>query len=252
MAVKPKRVTRRPVAEGAAEKQDEFIHATAEAMTFAQKHKRPIILGSIAAAVVVFGSIGIYNYLEYRTLQRSDAFFAALDSVLVPVVPKVEASTKDARGLPEAFPTYEARAKVVKERFGRYLADYGDSGGVGVMAKLAQATMTLDEGNAAEAIGMFQALLDDSDVHTGMRVLVLDGLALAQMNAGKLDDAAKTFDRIAALQGGLLKDYTALMKGVVAEAEGQPAAAKKIYEQARKDSPDGAFAEDIQKRLELL
>ena len=122
----------------------------------------------------------------------------------------------------------------------------------GHWARRGAATMALQQGKTDEGLQALGALSSAPKLPSRLRVFVLDALATAQMDAGKLEEANKTFTELASVEGGLLADYAALQRGRISEAKGEADTAKATYEAALKDYPEGAFRDEIRKRLDLL
>lgn len=264
MALKPKLITRRPVAATTQAKQDEFVQATSKALTFAQRHRRPLIIGTCAALAVLVGVVAARSYMEHHGQARSAAFSIAVAGSLANVRPAAgvpdappaaaapAAATTSPAKAPESFGSLTERAAYSGKAYADYMQQFGQDGELGHMARLGAASTALQQGKQAEGLAALVALAADPKLPGRLRLFVLDTLGAAQLDAGKLAEAEKTYGEIATLEGGMLADYAALQKGRIAESRGEVADARKTYEAALKDHPEGAFKDEIKKRLDLL
>jgi len=265
LALKARRISHRPIEEVGQKNQDELLVATNKAMSFFQENRKPLVFGGAATLLVILGTILVTTLLAQRTASRSTLFSQALRTSVTAVEPGEAISAEPAEDGDEAdqasppaaagakFASYAERNTATKTSYDTFLKEYGTSGDLSVMARLARANVELAEGKAAEAVRLFQEIHAQGDVQSPqLRFFLLDGLAAAQTAAGDLEGAGKTYQEIAGLAGGGLADYAALRQGQLAEAKGSKDQARETYRAALEKHPTGPYRDELQKRLDLL
>lgn len=266
MATKARRVTRRPLEEGALAKQDELVQATSKAMAFINQNRRPLIIGTALTVLVIVLTVAASSYFTERANTRSTLFGAAMSKALAPVEPVLagedgaaeEPGTEEheAKVGDEAaagnFGSYSARAAAASAQFEGFLKEHGSGGRLPEMARLALGSLALDQGKADEVLKTYPKLLADSSISGQLRFFLLDTLAMAQIAANDLAAADRTYQEMANLQAGLFADYAAFQRGQLAEAQGKKDDARATYRAALEQHPNGPYQDEIQKRLDLL
>ena len=114
--------------------------------------------------------------------------------------------------------------------------------------------LLLDLGRADEAQAIYEKLLAGR-LDARLRFLAHEGLGYALERKGKLAEAQATFAKLgtdAASLGGFYKDRARYHEARLAELQGNPAEATRIYHEVLEKNPTTSLREEISSRLALL
>jgi hypothetical protein len=232
---------------------DQFVGfwqiASAQLAQFAARNAKVLVVGISAIATVSVGIVVMSYVAEGRAARAS----AALDRVnrienaeLAPA-----GSPMKTDGIPR-FPTEKERAEGALAA----LDGHWSSSRVPLSdeASLVRGSLFLDLGRADEAQALYEKLLNDR-LEPRLRFLAREGLGYAFERKGKLPEAQATFAKLgtdATSLGDFYKDRARYHEARMAELQGNPAQATKIYHEVLEKSPTTSLREEISNRLALL
>jgi tetratricopeptide (TPR) repeat protein len=127
-------------------------------------------------------------------------------------------------------------------------------GPLGDEAALVRGGLLLDLGRADEAQSTYQKLLEGR-LDARLRFLAHEGLGYALERKGKLAEAQATFAKLgtdATTLGDFYKDRARYHEARLAELQGNPAEATRIYHEVLDKNPTTSLREEISSRLALL
>lgn len=216
---------------------------------FASKNAKALVIGVSTLATVVVGSIVITQISEGRASRASAAMdrvqrIAAAELVVGGAAPKQD-------GVPHFATEKERMEGALKE-----LDVHFSSGRTPLYpeASLLRGSLLLGLERADEAAAVYQKLLDGK-LDARLRFLAREGLGYAHERKGKLPEAAAAFAKLgedAAGMGGFYKDRARYHAARLAEMQGNPAEAIRIYREVLDKTPTTSLRDEITNRLALL
>lgn len=232
---------------------DQFVGfwqiASARVGRFAAKNAKVLVVSISALATVAVGMVVMSWVAEGRAARAS----AALERVQ-----QIAAAELAPAGSPvktDNIPRYPTE----KERLEGALAALDGHfksmrGPLGDEAALVRGGLLLDLGRADEAQATYQKLLDGR-LEARLRFLAHEGLGYALERKGKLAEAQATFAKLgsdATTLGDFYKDRARYHEARLAELQGNPAEATRIYHEVLDKNPTTSLREEISSRLALL
>jgi tetratricopeptide (TPR) repeat protein len=231
---------------------DQFVGfwqvASARLGRFAAKNARILVVSISALATVIVGLVVVAWINEGRAGRSS----AALDRVQK-ILGAELSGTAPAKGdsIPR-FATDKERAE------GALAALDGHFGSKRVPlyaeAALVRGSLLLNLGRADEAQAGYEKLLS-SRLDARLRFLAREGLGYALERKGKLSEAQATFAKLgtdATTLGDFYKDRARYHEARLAELQGNPGEAARIYHEVLDKNPTTSLREEISNRLALL
>ena len=223
-------------------KQDKLAATAAEAVHWTVAHRKTIISGVIALAVLVAAGISIFWYRDYRQAGAAQKFGDALVTYNAPVLPDASQGNQMV-----SFASVADRALAAKKQFYAISAEYG-SARAGQWAHYFAALCEVDLGNYAVAEGQLKDVAKSRDVE----VSSLAKLALASVyrNQKKDPDAVAVYKDLIDHPTLSVPKTTAQLGLADLYQATDPAEAGKLYEQIAKDDakgPAGQIAAQHQK-----
>jgi predicted negative regulator of RcsB-dependent stress response len=223
-------------------KQDKLAETAAEAVHWTVAHRKTIISGAIALAVLVAAGISIFWYRDYRQAGAAQKFGDALVTYNAPVLPDASQGNQMV-----SFASVADRALAAKKQFYAISAEYG-SARAGRWAHYFAALCEVDLGNYAVAEGQLKDVAKSRDVE----VSSLAKLALASVyrNQKKDPDAVAVYKDLIDHPTLSVPKTTAQLGLADLYQATDPAEAGKLYEQIAKDDakgPAGQIAAQHQK-----
>lgn len=216
---------------------------------FAGAHAKALVIGISTLATVVIGSIVITQVSETRRASAS----VALDRTQRIATAELAAAgaTPKQDGVPHFGTEKERLEAALKELDGHFT-----SGRVPLHAEamLMRGRLLLELDRPDDAAGAYQKLLDDK-LDPRLRFLAHEGLGYAHERKGKLKEAAAQFGKLgedAAGMGGFYKDRAQYHAARLAELQGNPAEAIRIYREVLDKIPTTSLRDEITNRLALL
>ena len=232
---------------------DQFIgfwqRTSMKAGDFAGSHAKALVIGISTLATVVVGSIVMTQVSEGRASRSSTALervqrIAAAELIVGGAAPKQD-------GVPHFASDKERLEAALKEIDAHFSSGRGPLSGE---ALLLRASFLLSLDRADEAAGIYQKLLDGK-LDQRLRFLAREGLGYAHERKGKLQEAAAVFAKLgddAAGMGGFYKDRASYHAARLAEMQGNPAEAIRIYREVLDKNPTTSLRDEITNRLALL
>jgi tetratricopeptide (TPR) repeat protein len=232
---------------------DQFVGfwqlASARVGRFAAKNAKVLVVSISALATVAVGMVVMSWVAEGRAARAS----AALERVQ-----QIAAAELAPAGSPvktDNIPRYPTE----KERLEGALAALdghfkSTRGPLGDEAALVRGGLLLDLGRADEAQSTYQKLLEGR-LDARLRFLAHEGLGYALERKGKLAEAQATFAKLgtdATTLGDFYKDRARYHEARLAELQGNPAEATRIYHEVLDKNPTTSLREEISSRLALL
>jgi hypothetical protein len=232
---------------------DQFVGfwqiASVRLSQFAAKNAKVLVVGISAIATVSVGIVVMSYIAEGRAARASEALDRVQRIEGAELAPAGSPMKTD--GIPR-FPTEKERAEGALTA----LDGHWSSSRVPLSdeASLVRGSLLLDLGRADEAQALYEKLLADR-LEPRLRFLAHEGLGYALERKGKLPEARTTFAKLgtdATSLGDFYKDRARYHEARMAELQGNPAEATKIYHEVLEKSPTTSLREEISNRLALL
>jgi tetratricopeptide (TPR) repeat protein len=232
---------------------DQFVGfwqiASARLGRFAAKNAKVLVVSISALATVAVGMVVLSTVAEGRAARAS----AALEHVQ-----QIAGADLAPAGSPlktDNIPRYPTE----KERLEGALAALdghfkSPRGPLADEAALVRGGLLLDLGRADEAQAIYEKLLAGR-LDPRLRFLAHEGLGYALERKGKLAEAQSTFAKLgtdATSLGDFYKDRARYHEARLAELQGNPAEATRIYHEVLDKNPTTSLREEISSRLALL
>lgn len=224
---------------------DRFQVAVAQATEAMARHRKVILVGTVAGLVALFAALGVSAAMRSSREKAGGSLYRALDAAdgqISPVpLPGVDRMV---------FKTDAERQRAVLEA-----ADAVRSRHAGTRAALTAALvagdahLSLREWDAASAA--FQEYLAAAPGDDPLRFAALQGLARVKEGQGDLPGAAQAWERVA-LEAPAYRDRAALERARVLARAGQADAARKILEGFPREFKDSPLQGEVQERLARL
>lgn len=216
---------------------------------FAAENAKVLVISISALATLAVGSVVTSWIAEGRAARAS----AALDRV-----ERIEAaelapagSTAKSDAIPQ-FATEKERAEgALAALDGHFKSNRGP---LGAEAALVRGRLLLDLGRAEEAQTTYERLLSGK-LDARLKFLAHEGLGYALEKKGKVPEAQAAFAKLggdAASLGGFYKDRARYHDARMAELQGNPGEAARIYHEVLEKNPTTSMRDEISSRLALL
>lgn len=221
---------------------------------FAAANAKVLVIGTSALATVIAGSIVLSTVSEAKAERAS----AALDRVqniaraelLTPGAPPPKASETT-----DPIPRFATEKERLEGALKELDAHFGSGRApLDAEAGLVRGGLLLDLGRLDEAAAVYEKLLGDK-LDGRLRFLAREGLGYAYERKGKLSEAATTFGKLGTDAGNLgdfYKDRARYHEARLAELQGNPGEAARIYHEVLDKHPTTSLREEISNRLALL
>ncbi len=222
-------------------KQDEVVLEVGKTVEFFQAHRDRLIVGGIAAAVLLIGGYGGYALYSNRTESANEGLGKALQTYHAPVRP---VSLSDAP-TEITFTTDKQRAEAALREFQQVADKYS----MLRPAKLARYYIGLcqeDLGNLPEADRQLSAAVSSSDSY--VQPLARLALASVQARENKAADAEQSYRYLVDHPSDVVPKITAQLALADFLGATKPAEAEKIYKELEAGKPDVQITELIRKQ----
>lgn len=226
-------------------KQDKFAATTAETYSWALEHRTEVTAVGIAIAVALAVSLGIYFYFQHQNQQATLELNQAMRSYTAPIRPQ---NMPPQPGY-ETFTSVTERAKAALPKFQTVANSYPhtDAGKVALyMVGVSQSEA--GDNSAAEAT------LKKAAGSSGKDVASLANLALANIysSTGRDQQAIDLYKSLIDKPTNTVPKSTARIALAQVYAPKDPAKARELYEQVKKDDPNSAASTLASNRLQDL
>ncbi len=227
-------------------KQDRFAEAVYQQVSWAQEHRKNVIIAAVAAAVVLAAAIGLWWGNSLRNLTAGTQLGEAqriLESPLTqPGTPPVPGE--------QSFSTAADRAKAALPKFLDIAGHYGLTAS-GHIARYYAGICYRDMGDTANAEKELKKTAGDHDKDLAS----FSHYALAQLYEaqGREQDAIAQYQELINKPSDAVSKTTGeLYLAQLYESKQQNAQAKTLYQQIAKDDPKSEAAQFAQGRLSVL
>jgi tetratricopeptide (TPR) repeat protein len=232
---------------------DQFVGfwqlASARVGRFAAKNAKVLVVSISALATVAVGMVVMSWVAEGRAARASAALERVQQIAAAELAPAGSPVKTD--NLPR-YPTEKERLEgALAALDGHFKSTRGP---LGDEAALVRGGLLLDLGRADEAQSTYQKLLEGR-LDARLRFLAHEGLGYALERKGKLAEAQATFAKLgtdATTLGDFYKDRARYHEARLAELQGNPAEATRIYHEVLDKNPTTSLREEISSRLALL
>jgi hypothetical protein len=232
--------------EGMAAEGDPFVRRAAVAGNWIQQHQQTFA-GLVAVALLGLGGFAGYTYWQDKRNSDASALLAqALDDERGHISDKAEDDDDDTKAKP-LYPTFKTAA----ERRDAALAKYRDveskyaGTGAAILARLAEAALLLDAGDAKTARADFEEVTGSplGKADTEVRGRALEGIGFADEalavsdpadKAKHLEDALATYKKLADVDATGLKELGQYHQSRVLEEQGDKAKAIELLKDVQK------------------
>lgn len=229
-------------------KENELAHFAQTARESFDANRKQIQYALVAAVVVLGGVLGYFGWRN-SVQGRAGTMLADADSVMAARVGPPPAPGTPSSGL--SFPTEREKSQAALAKY-KLVAEQYPSTEAGLYARYRQASLEVALGNAKEAVGLYQQVIDKggSGLYGQMARL---GQAEAQVRAGQLDSAIATFNALSQQKDGPLPvDGILLHLGQTYRDAGKSTDAQAAFDRLIKEFPDSPFASDAKRELDTL
>jgi len=226
-------------------KQDKFAATTAETYSWALGHQKQVISVTVAAIVALALILGGYLYYQHESQQASFQLNQAMRTYTAPIRP----ANMPAQPGEESFTSIAERANASRPKF-QMVADahpHTDAGKIGLyMVGITQ----VEAGNNSAA----EATLQKAANAGGKDLASLSNLALANLYAssGREQQAIDIYKKLIDKPTNTVNQSVARMALAQVYTNKDPARARELYEQIKKDDPNSAASTLANNRLEAL
>lgn len=226
-------------------KEDRFQEATADTLSWAIEHEYALIIGVVAALVIVGVAAGAWFYLQKQDATASFELGQAIHTYDAPLRP--QGVPADPQQL--SFTSAAERAKAAQGQFRQVDQKYPHTRSADfAQYYLGLTAIDLGDNAAAERQLKDVAASHDKD----LSALAKMALAALYRDTNRQDDAVKLYKEIEAHPANSVPKVRAQLALAALYEDKQPAEAKKLYDQIVKDNPASVAAQMAQQRLATL
>jgi tetratricopeptide (TPR) repeat protein len=215
---------------------------------FAGENAKALVVGVSALATVVIGLFVLSWVNEGRAGRASEALGRAEK------IAGAELATPGAPPKNDSIPRFATEKERLEGALTALDGHFGKRSPLGDEAALVRGNLLLSLGRADEAQALYEKLLS-SRLDERLRFLAREGLGYAYEKKGKLAEAQATFAKLgtdATGLGAFYKDRARYHDARLAELQGNPGEATRIYHEVLDKNPTTSLREEISNRLALL
>jgi len=215
---------------------------------FAGENAKALVIGISALATVIVGLVVLSWVNEGRAGRASAALGRA---------EKIADADLGAPGAPskkDSIPRFPTEKERLEGALTALDGHFSKRTPLADEAALVRGSLLLSLGRADEAQALYEKLLAGR-LDERLRFLAREGLGYAYEKKGKLAEAQGTFAKLGTDATGLgtfYKDRARYHEGRLAEMQGNPGEATKIYHEVLDKNPTTSLREEISNRLALL
>lgn len=227
-------------------KQDAFTASTAETISWAVEHRSTLIAAAVVVVVILALLAGGWAYINYRDQQASAQLAFAIQKYNAPIRPAGTPATPDVL----SYGSTAERDKAANTEFNRIASKYSFTQSAEVARYFAGIT-SRDLGDGATA----EKDLQQVSASRYPEIASLAKMALAQVyhdanrNSQAVDLYKQLIDHPTVSVG---KNTAQVALASLYESMGQPADARRLYEQMQKESPGSPASQLAMQRLQAL
>lgn len=226
-------------------KQNQFAVATGRATTYVVDNRDRVVIGLIAAAVLV-AAVGGYFYWTRRSDDRANAAFGsamAIAQAQIAPAPTVPGATQAAG----TYPTEPARAEAAIAAFRKAIDDY-PSTTAAHGARYHIGSLLLSMGRFPEAEAAFRDAIDKggSTVYAAVAQM---GLAESLIGQAKYDEGIRILNDLVGNRDGALPIDGVLMRlGRASQMAGRAEDARAAFRRVIDEFPESRYAAEARQR----
>jgi len=215
--------------------QDEFLSLSQKALKYAQGHTKQVYvaLGAIAVVAVLTVLVSMLFETSRKNVLAKESEALKYYDVNSPVPGDKPMSSAD-------------RLKKAKELFAE-VADKHSGSPVAVQALYYKANTDMEMGNLDAAIDGYKKLMDKAASDKVMMSLVGKRLAEAYLAKGNMQGAVDSYKKVAATEGGYLRDDAHYQLAKIYEGMGKKEDALAEYRAIIKDFPNSLLLDDAKR-----
>jgi tetratricopeptide (TPR) repeat protein len=246
--VSPKKLTKKELKQP-----DQFVGfwqvASARLGQFAAQNRKALVMGISALATVAIGLI-VLSYINEGRAARASAALERAQKVAGAELAPAGAPAKN-----DGIPRFATDKERLEGALAGLDAHFGSKRGpLADEAALMRGSLLLSLGRADEAQPIYEKLLSGR-LDAKLRFLAREGLGYTFEKKGKLAEAQATFAKLgtdATTLGDFYKDRARYHEARLAELQGNPAEAARIYHEVLDKNPTTSLRDEISNRLALL
>jgi predicted negative regulator of RcsB-dependent stress response len=225
-------------------KQDQFTEAARETVHWAVEHRQKLIWGGVGALVllaIVFASL---LYRRHQENQATEAFGRAMLTYNAPLGGGEQESSAG-----PSFGTARERVQAAHAEFEKIVQQYSGTR-TGKLAAYFSGITALELGENAAAENHLKVVIDSAD--SDLAALAKLALASHYRNSNRATDAARLYNELIAKPSRSVAKETAQLELADLFSSTQPAEARRLYEQIKKDNTQSSAAQMAETCLQSL
>ncbi len=225
-------------------KQEDAFLAAANQSAVWLKHHRTIVIGSVAAVVVLVAGVWIgVTVSESRRVQATQLFGEALD------VRNAEVAADPSKAAPTATPPVFAsktdRAKAARDAFQK-VVDQASSSGAADLARFYVADLDVTLGEADKALPIFQKLGDDLSPEDSLYFLAVERAAYLLEQKGDTAGAIRTWEKLTGSNKRFYADHALYQLARIHADKGEVDKARELLGRIEKDFPTSSVMPKVE------
>jgi hypothetical protein len=237
---------------------DEFVSFWTRLGSSISAHRGKVIAVCVIVVGGTGGTWGSTLWKQHQATRETEAFARVEKTALAPLLPEKTEETKETKPADEEgegmrFKTDQERLLATIAEADAFVAAHG-SAGLTRRALLIKANSLLRLGKGADAATAFEHLAQ-GEADKGMRLVELDGQALALEAQGQIDKAIDLYGSMAieAQQAGnFYADRALFAKARLLQKQGKGKDAEKVLREILDKMPKTSLRRDIDDRLAAL
>lgn len=228
-------------------KHDEFVDTLDATLIWVEDNWRALLTASLAV-LLVGGSVGGYLWYSRTQEQRAGtAFTAALMTYQAPV--QAGLPPLPGQGPEKVFTSEKEKYETALKEFAAIRTDFPRTQGA-FLAGLYQALCQNQLGDLKAAVAILEQVGQVRDPNVAAEAQLT--LAGFYQKLGRPQDAEKLYRQLAAKPTVTVPRSMALLELAAMKAESDPAEARRLYDEIKKEFADTDIAAEVSRRMELL
>jgi len=228
---------------------DEFISLGQRAIVWIKAQKVPLIIGTVALLLVVFGLMGLRWYRQNREMAASKAFVAARQILNARVVERAGAEeTTQADG---TFSSEQDKYRAALAEFDKVSGNFSGTG-VALLARYFAAECHRLLGEHDKAKELFDQYLAEAGPEGELSAFAIEGLGALLEEQNKIEDARAQYRRLTEPPFEFARDRGLYHMARLTQKSGDLAEAARMFAEILEKHPKTMFAQEINGRLSQL
>jgi tetratricopeptide (TPR) repeat protein len=226
-------------------KQDKFATTTAETYSWALEHQKQVVIVTVAAVVALAIVLGGYLYFQHQGQQAAIQLNQGMRTYTAPIRP----ANMPAQQGEESYTSVAERANASRPKF-QTVADSYPHTEAGKVALYMVGVTEVEAGNNSAGEATLQKAADKGS--KGLASLAKLALANLYASTGREQQAIDIYKKLIDKPTNTVSQSAARMALAQVYATKDPAKARELYEQIKKDDPNSAASTLANNRLETL